>query len=81
MRAAILTQPNAPLAVQEVVAADLGAEDVLVETGASGLCHSDLSFIERADGKDAWILGHEGAGRVVEVGSSVTSLEPESFLS
>ncbi len=50
---------------------------VLVEIEAAGLCHSDLSVI---DGTIPFpppvVLGHEGAGRVIEVGSAVTTVEP-----
>lgn len=54
------------------------AGEVLVEVAAVGLCHTDLHFIEAAPGAFAFpvpfTLGHEIAGRVVEVGAGVSSL-------
>jgi len=73
MRAVICSELNTPVAVEDVRLPPLGATDVRVEIGASGVCHSDLSLIR------GWtpyqmpvVLGHEGAGTVVEIGKSVT---------
>jgi S-(hydroxymethyl)glutathione dehydrogenase/alcohol dehydrogenase len=50
---------------------------VVVELGASGVCHSDLSLKNGYVGiMPGTILGHEGAGKVVEVGTEVTALKP-----
>ena len=53
------------------------AGEVLVEIKATGLCHTDDFTLSGADPEGAFpaILGHEGAGVVVEVGEGVTSLE------
>lgn len=53
------------------------AGEVLVEVKATGLCHTDDFTLSGADPEGAFpaILGHEGAGVVVEVGPGVTSLE------
>ena len=53
------------------------ASEVLVEIKATGLCHTDDFTLSGADPEGAFpaILGHEGAGVVVEVGEGVTSLE------
>jgi S-(hydroxymethyl)glutathione dehydrogenase/alcohol dehydrogenase len=73
MRAAILTGYNEPMVVEEVAAAAMGPRDVLVHIDASGVCHSDLSM---ANGNvplpPPAILGHEGAGTVLAVGSEVS---------
>ncbi len=73
MRAAILTDYNQPLVVEELEAVPPGPNDVIMEVEASGVCHSDLTI---ATGgvpmPPPVILGHEGAGRVLEVGSAVT---------
>ena len=54
-----------------------GPGEVVVRIAAAGLCHSDLSVIDRTI---AWpaptVLGHEGAGFVDEVGTGVTMLSP-----
>jgi S-(hydroxymethyl)glutathione dehydrogenase/alcohol dehydrogenase len=73
MRAAILTAYNEPLVIEEVTAPAIGPHDALVHIDASGVCHSDLSF---ANGSvplpPPVILGHEGAGTVLAVGSDVS---------
>lgn len=73
MRAALLLAVDEPLAVEELEPEPLGEQDVRVRIDASGVCHSDLSI---ATGLVPMaypvILGHEGAGTVLEVGSRVT---------
>ena len=60
------------MVIEEVAAPAIGPHDVLVHIDASGVCHSDLSF---ANGNvplpPPVILGHEGAGTVLAVGSDV----------
>lgn len=77
MRAVIMEQYDAPLVVDDVAPLPLLPMDVRVRTGASGVCHSDLSATR---GQYPFVLpivlGHEGAGMVEEVGSAVTSLRP-----
>ncbi len=73
MRAALLLAVGEPLAVEELEPEPLGEHDVRVRIDASGVCHSDLSI---ATGLVPMpvpvILGHEGAGTVLEVGARVT---------
>src|SRR5438093_8744229 len=53
-----------------------GPRDVVVEVGASGVCHSDLSIMRGfVPVPPGMVLGHEGAGRVVEVGAEVTRVQ------
>ncbi|RVT80621.1 S-(hydroxymethyl)glutathione dehydrogenase/class III alcohol dehydrogenase [Rhodobacteraceae bacterium CCMM004] len=54
------------------------AGEVLVEIKATGICHTDEFTLSGADPEGLFpaILGHEGAGVVVEVGAGVTSLKP-----
>jgi S-(hydroxymethyl)glutathione dehydrogenase/alcohol dehydrogenase len=77
MRAAILSAYNQPLVVEDVTGAPVGPRDVLVQIEASGVCHSDLTV---ANGSFPWpvpaIMGHEGAGTVVEIGRDVTRVVP-----
>ena len=75
MRAVIFEQVNDPLVVFEVEPVALGPNDVRIATGSSGVCHSDLSYVKGLHALVAPIvLGHEGAGRVVEVGSAVSAV-------
>jgi propanol-preferring alcohol dehydrogenase len=81
MRAAVLHDFKKPLLFEEVDCPKPGADDVLIQVEACGVCHSDLHV---ADGdwpqfakivKRPLILGHEIAGRVVEKGKTVRNLE------
>lgn len=73
MRAALFVGQGEDLAVEELEAAAPGPRDVVVEVGASGVCHSDLSVVNGyLPLPPPLILGHEGAGTVIEVGSEVT---------
>jgi Zn-dependent alcohol dehydrogenase len=54
-----------------------GPRDVIVEIGAAGLCHSDLSYMHGLyPVPSPGVCGHEGAGVVAEVGSAVTNVKP-----
>ncbi|HKM67808.1 MAG TPA: zinc-dependent alcohol dehydrogenase [Candidatus Acidoferrum sp.] len=81
MKAAILHELRCPLTLEEVAQPKPGPREVLIEVEACGVCHSDLHV---ADGdwpqivpitKRPLILGHEIAGRVVELGASVDILK------
>jgi S-(hydroxymethyl)glutathione dehydrogenase/alcohol dehydrogenase len=76
MRAAVLEEFGAPLAVQEVELAEPKAGEVLVRLVACGVCHTDLYTASGADpsGYAPAVLGHEGAGVVESVGEGVSSL-------
>jgi S-(hydroxymethyl)glutathione dehydrogenase / alcohol dehydrogenase len=78
IRAAVLEEFGAPLAVQEVDLAEPRAGEVLVRLVACGVCHTDLFTASGADpsGYVPTVLGHEGAGVVERVGEGVTSVEP-----
>src|SRR5919108_2435412 len=76
-KAAVLHKVGGPLTIEEVEAAPLKRDDVLVRIHASGLCHTDLEVIQ---GSLPYplpiILGHEGAGIVEAVGRDVTLVRP-----
>src|SRR6184192_976755 len=78
IRAAVLEQFGAALAVQEIDLAEPQAGEVLVRLVACGVCHTDLYTASGADpsGYAPTVLGHEGAGVVERVGESVVSLRP-----
>src|SRR5213596_3626562 len=75
MRAAVLEEFGAPLAVQEVELADPKAGEVLVRLVACGVCHTDMYTASGADpsGYAPTVLGHEGAGVVEAIGEGVES--------
>ena len=75
-RAAVAWKVDQPLSIEEVDLQGPRAGEVLVEIKATGICHTDLYPLSGADSEGLFpsILGHEGAGIVLEVGAGVTSL-------
>jgi len=75
-KAAIATKAAAPLVIEEVDLEGPREGEVLVEIKATGVCHTDAFTLSGADPEGLFptILGHEGAGVVVDVGKGVTSL-------
>src|SRR5215207_9235071 len=77
VRAAVTHAPGKPLAIETVDLEGPRAGEVLVEIKATGICHTDEFTRSGADPEGLFpsILGHEGAGVVVEVGPDVKSLK------
>ncbi|UEM19626.1 S-(hydroxymethyl)glutathione dehydrogenase/class III alcohol dehydrogenase [Skermanella mucosa] len=77
VRAAVAFEAGKPLSIETVQLEGPRAGEVLVEIKATGVCHTDAYTLSGADseGKFPCILGHEGAGIVVDVGPGVTSLK------
>ena len=78
VRAAVAHQAGAPLALEEVDLEGPKQGEVLVELKATGVCHTDAYTLSGADPEGLFpaILGHEGAGVVLEVGPGVRSVAP-----
>jgi S-(hydroxymethyl)glutathione dehydrogenase/alcohol dehydrogenase len=78
VRAAIAVAAGQPLVVDTVQLEGPKPGEVLVEIKATGICHTDKYTLSGADPEGIFpsILGHEGAGVVVEVGAGVKSLKP-----
>ena len=77
MKAAVLRKINQPLSIEDISIDTPSSNEVLVQTKASGVCRSDLHFIQGSYSHDLpVILGHEVAGIVEKVGSNVTYLSP-----
>jgi len=76
-KAAIAIEAGKPLIVDTVQLEGPRAGEVLVELKATGICHTDAFTLSGDDPEGAFpaILGHEGAGVVVEIGEGVTSVE------
>jgi len=77
-RAAVAFAAGQPLEIVELDLEGPRAGEVLVEIKASGVCHTDAFTLSGDDPEGAFpaVLGHEGAGVVVEVGAGVTSVRP-----
>ena len=77
MKAAVLRENNKPLEIEEIQIDKPGPGEVLVQTAASGICHSDLTVIEGGlPFPPPCVLGHEPAGIVEQVGEGVTDFAP-----
>jgi len=76
-RAAVALQAGKPLSIETVDLEGPREGEVLVEIKATGICHTDEFTLSGADPEGIFpaILGHEGAGVVVEVGKGVTSVK------
>ena len=77
VRAAVAVAAGKPLAVETVQLEGPRAGEVLVEIKATGICHTDAFTLSGDDPEGLFpaILGHEGAGIVVDVGKDVTTLK------
>jgi S-(hydroxymethyl)glutathione dehydrogenase / alcohol dehydrogenase len=78
VKAALAVQAGKPLEITDVDCSGPREGEVLVELKATGICHTDAFTLSGDDpeGRFPAILGHEGAGIVVEIGKGVTSLKP-----
>ena len=76
-RAAVAFEAGKPLEIAEVEVGGPAAGEVMVEIKATGVCHTDAFTLSGDDPEGAFpaILGHEGAGVVVEVGEGVKDLK------
>ena len=76
VRAAVAHRAGEALAIETVRLDGPKAGEVLIEVKATGICHTDEFTRSGADPEGLFpaILGHEGAGVVVDVGSGVTSV-------
>lgn len=77
VRAAVATAPHHPFSIEVLTLDDPAPNEVLVELAGVGICHTDLAVVRQYMALPMPIvLGHEGAGRVVRVGSAIDDLEP-----
>ena len=76
-RAAVAHKADAPLTIEEVDLEGPREGEVLVEVKATGICHTDAFTLSGADPEGIFpaVLGHEGAGVVVDVGPGVSGLK------
>ena len=77
MKAALLLEQKKPLVIEDVEISKPGPDEVLIRTVASGVCHSDLHFVDaHYPCAVPAILGHEAAGVVEQIGSNVGYVKP-----
>ena len=77
-RAAVAFEAGQPLQIVEIDVAPPRKGEVLVKITHTGICHTDAFTLSGQDPEGLFpvVLGHEGAGIVVEVGEGVTSVQP-----
>lgn len=78
-KAAILSEINKPLQIEELTIPDLQSGQVLVKIAYSGVCRSQLNEIQGLKGQDNYLphtLGHEGSGIVEAIGPDVSKVKP-----
>jgi S-(hydroxymethyl)glutathione dehydrogenase / alcohol dehydrogenase len=77
-RAAVAWEAGQPLSIEEIDVEGPRAGEALVRIHASGVCHTDAFTLSGDDPEGLFpaVLGHEGAGVVVEVGAGVTQVKP-----
>jgi S-(hydroxymethyl)mycothiol dehydrogenase len=81
VRAVVAREKGAPVSLETIHVPDPGPGEALVRVQACGVCHTDLHYREGGIGDDyPYLLGHEAAGVVEEVGSGVTSVEPGDYV-
>ena len=78
IKAAVAFEAGKPLTIETVQLEGPKAGEVLIEIKATGICHTDAYTLSGKDPEGIFptILGHEGAGIVVEIGEGVKSLKP-----
>jgi S-(hydroxymethyl)glutathione dehydrogenase/alcohol dehydrogenase len=78
IRAAVSWEPKRPLEIEQIEIEGPRAGECLVKLAATGVCHTDAYTMSGRDpsGLFPTVLGHEGAGEVVEIGPGVATLRP-----
>ena len=81
VRAVVARAKGEPVTIETIEVPDPGPGEVLVAVQACGVCHTDLHYREGAINDDfPFLLGHEAAGVVEEVGDRVTEVETGDFV-
>jgi S-(hydroxymethyl)mycothiol dehydrogenase len=81
VRGVISRAPKQQVEMETIVIPDPGPGEVIVDIRACGVCHTDLHYREGAVGNDfPFLLGHEAAGTIEEVGPSVTDVAPGDYV-
>ncbi len=80
--AAVAWGPKQPLEIEEIDLAGPKTGEVMIRIAATGVCHTDAFTLSGADPEGIFpaVLGHEGAGVVVEVGPGVTTLAKDDHV-
>jgi len=81
VRGVVALRKGAPVSLETILVPDPGPGEALVAVQACGVCHTDLHYREGGINDDfPFLLGHEAAGVVEEVGAGVTDVAPGDFV-
>ncbi|MBB4933960.1 S-(hydroxymethyl)mycothiol dehydrogenase [Lipingzhangella halophila] len=81
VRAVVSRKKDDPVSVETIVVPDPGPGEAVVDVQACGVCHTDLAYRQGGINDEfPFLLGHEAAGVVSEVGPGVTEVEPGDFV-
>jgi S-(hydroxymethyl)mycothiol dehydrogenase len=81
VRGVISRSPKQPVELDTIVIPDPGPGEAVVKIAACGVCHTDMHYREGAVGDDfPFLLGHEAAGTVEEVGPDVADVAPGDYV-
>ena len=81
VRGVVAKAKGEPVSIESIEVPDPGPGEVLIDVQACGVCHTDLHYREGAINDDfPFLLGHEAAGLVEEVGEGVTNVAPGDFV-
>ena len=81
VRAVVAKAQGEPVTVETITVPDPGPGEVIVDVKACGVCHTDLHYREGAINDEfPFLLGHEAAGIVSEIGDGVTNVEVGDFV-
>ena len=81
VRGVVARSAQAPVEVVDIVVPDPGPGEVTVDVQACGVCHTDLHYRQGAINDEfPFLLGHEAAGLVDQVGPGVTAVAPGDFV-
>lgn len=77
----VVKEANGPVTLETIVVPDPGPGEVVVDVAACGVCHTDLHYVQGGISDDfPFLLGHEAAGTVAEVGPGVTEVSPGDYV-
>ena len=81
VRGVVATAVGQPVSIETIVIPDPGPGEVVVAIAACGVCHTDLHYREGGIGDEfPYLLGHEAAGIVEQIGEGVTNVVPGDFV-
>ena len=81
VRGVVAKAKGEPVSIESIEVPDPGPGEVLIDVQACGVCHTDLHYREGAINDDfPFLLGHEAAGLVEEVGEGVSNVVPGDFV-